>query len=234
MRRFLFIATVLCTGLMTSGASAEPTLIFNTAGAPPYHTQESTGFLDHLMAEIGRRIGYQFIVQSIPAERALVDANEGLADGDAGRVSGIEALYPNLIPIGEPSVTLKFSAFTLNNGIKIDGWDDLDGLSVAYMRGWKIFDLKVPKSARVTVVNDIDQLFSLVLNGRVDVLLYESTQVSAYLKTKDKNGLTSHTLSTMPLHIYVHKKHAGLVNDITKALREIKADGTYKRLFDAL
>jgi polar amino acid transport system substrate-binding protein len=34
-------------------------------------------------------------------------------------------------------------------------------------------------------------------------------------------------LASVPMYMYLHRKHADLVDDAARALREMKADGTY-------
>ncbi len=86
----------------------------------------------------------------------------------------------------------------------------------------------------VTQVRDADQLFGLLANGRTDLALYERWQ--GLQRVRDL-GLKAYALepplARTDMFIYLNKKHEALVPRVAQALARLKANGTYKRIFDA-
>lgn len=217
-------------------ALAEKALVFSTAANAPFHKQDGTGFIDLVLHEVGARIGQPIVVVGLPPERAIQDANSGLADGDAYRIGGLEKIYKNLIQVPLTLADMRFSAFSTQRDLVLNDWADLHTHSVAYVTGWKIFEAKVTDVKSLVTVRDPDQLFLLAKRGRADVVLFDLWQGSAFLETKGWTDIQSidPPLSVRDMYLYVHKKHRDLVPEITAALREIKADGTYQALFDQI
>lgn len=99
-----WIVTALFVAFLHAPVSnAGQTLTVNTVGKAPFST-----VLDALLQEAFLRIGVGLKTQELPGVRALKNANDGIEDGDAGRVRGTEKRYPNLVMIPE-----KFSMYIL-------------------------------------------------------------------------------------------------------------------------
>ena len=85
---------------LSGGLAAEPrVLVLNDINEPPYTNTERTGFLDIIATEAFRRAGLELRLVKLPAERALLLANNGIEDGDLTRIPGLETQYPNLIRV---------------------------------------------------------------------------------------------------------------------------------------
>ena len=215
-------------------ARSETALVFNTAANAPFHEEDGTGFIDLVMVEIGGRIGRPIHVAGLPPERAIQDANSGGADGDAYRIAGLDRQYPNLVQVPESIADMRFAAFSIRRDIIVKGWNDFDDLAVAYITGWKIFEVNVKKAADISTVRNANQLFRLVQRGRADVALYDLWQGSALLSEVGWKNIKpiDPPLAVMDMYLYVNQTHRDLVPAITAALRDMKADGSYQAIFD--
>ena len=81
-----------------------------------------------IYTEAFSRMGYGFKLISQPGERAMIDANQGIVDGEAGRISNIDKIkYANLIMVPYPIVTMKDGAYATDHSININGWESLVG-----------------------------------------------------------------------------------------------------------
>ncbi len=222
--------------LAAEPALAQEMLVFTTADGYPYYTPEKTGFLDAVLQEVMGRIGIGFKVVTLPAERALINANAGIDDGVTNRIAGLEKFYPNLIPVPEVISNRKFAAFAKEVKFPTTGWKSLKPYSVGIITGWKIFEHNVTEAAQITKVKNVTQLFNLLVNGRTHVALYETWQGLSHLRRNKISGVTvlQPPLAEKDEFLYLHKKHRNLVPKITASLRAVKADGTYQRLVDKL
>jgi len=59
-------------------------------------------FLKHIISDGFKRAKLNLNFQSLPNQRSLINANNGVNDGEAARISKINKIYPNLLKINVP------------------------------------------------------------------------------------------------------------------------------------
>ena len=226
--------------LLSPPAFPQEKLILNTAFATPISNAAQTGFADVVLAEAFRRIGYQLETVRLPAERALINANRGIDDGELARVSGLQKKYPNLIQVPESYLTVDMVLYTKNHpAFMVEGWQSMASHSLAIISGWKIMEknfAKLGSSVEIIKTDDADQSFALLENDRVDFVAYANWSGLGYIKT---HNITNITLLRPPLaspkfYVYLHKKHKKIVPRLAEAIRQMKTDGTLQDMFDRI
>ena len=234
MRAFLLAGLLLVFGLAPAVAG-NPTLTLSTNNTPLDRKA-----LEQLSQESLRRIGVDLKLVSLPSERSLTAANLGEVDGEGLRVGGLggpDGPYPNLIQVPERFVRISFVAFAKNATISLDnGWDSLKPYRIAFINGWKMFEANALGARVVNKVDKPEQLFRMLDEGRVDLVLY--THADGLLLARNL-GLTSvaplsPALKEVDMYLYLHKKHQALVPKLTQAIRDLKADGSYNRILSAI
>ena len=191
------------------------------------------GFIDELAHAAFKRIGVEVEVAAVPTERSLINVNSGLDDGDIFRVAGMEQQYPNLVRIPEKTLDNDFVAYTTRTDIQIRDWADLQPYSVAYATGWKPFERNVTGVKELTKTPSIHELFPLLLKARADVVLMDRWQGQWIVHQEGyKVHLLEPPLARFEMFMYLNKKHEALVPKLAQALRDMKADGTYQKLYD--
>jgi polar amino acid transport system substrate-binding protein len=216
-------------------AQAANKLILTSGVLAPYTTPDHKGFLDQLMAAVFREVGVEaeMLIYPTATERGMLNANEGVDDGLAMRIAGLEGQYPNLIRVPEEVAVNDFVAITTQHRFPTPNGDSLSPYIVTYIIGWKVFEANVPKGKELTLVRDAEQLFSLLGNGRADVALYERWQGMAQTRVMGiKVQVMEPPLVRTKMYMYLHKKHAALVPRVAEALVKLKKNGTYQRIFD--
>lgn len=209
----------------------EPLRLNSGVGAP-YFQPDKKGFIDLLVPEVFRRIGVAAEgVQYAASERAMLNADNGIDDGVVLRIRGLEKTYPNLVRIDEKILDNEFVAYATRVQFATTGFDTLKDYQVGYINGWKIFEAGLLPGTPATRVQGAEQLFSLLEHDRADVVLFERWQGNHLLRAR---GLKAHMLqpplASTEMFMYLHKKHAHLVEPAARALRAMKADGTYQRI----
>lgn len=219
---------------------SQPTIVLNTAFGPPVSNAAQTGFGDRVMSEAFRRIGYKLETSRLPAERALINANRGIDDGDLARIGGLQKQYPNLIQVPESYLTIDLVLYTKNYpAFTVTGWDSVASHSLAIISGWKILERNFAKLGnRVETIktDSPEQSFSLLQNDRVDFIAYSNWSGMGYIKA---HNITNVKLLKPPLarpkfYVYLHKKHEKIVPQLAAAIKSMKADGTLQTLYDRL
>ena len=224
------LAFMLC---FSNGLAAEPrVLVLNEANAPPYTNTERTGFFDVIAIEAFRRARLELRLEKLPAERALLLSNSGVADGELNRLAGVETQYPNLIRVPEKLGDWYFTAFSKDASIP-GNFDAIRERTVGVIRGWKIYESALAGAKDVITVDDPDQLFRLLQLDRIEVALYIRLMGLEQIR---KLGIKDVRILDPPLYIretfiYLHHSHADLVPALTAALRAMKQDGTYQRAY---
>jgi polar amino acid transport system substrate-binding protein len=231
----LLILTCLAFLLVLRVYAADPTptvLVLNNPTAPPFTTDEHDGLLDLVVGEAFQRAGLRLKLVTLPAERGLINANAGIEDGDLSRIAGIEKVYPNLMRVPEKIFDMDFVAFTRSNLIKTASWHDLQGYSVGFIKGWKIFEQNLPPKTEIITAEAPDQLMDMLALGRVQIVLYSRWMGLALAQHKGIQDIKviEPALAQREMYVYLNKRHAAYVPAVAKALREIKQDGTYSKI----
>lgn len=229
---FQIISITVFSLLFIPSADAQPILVLNTVGQPPLNTPNHTGFMDEVTREAMRRIGRELVINRLPAERALHSANTGLIDGEMSRIKILNKTYTNLIRVPEKIMDWEFVIFSKKKINLKKSWSSLKEKDVAFITGWKILEKNISKAAKITKVKNSQQLFLLLKKDRVDYVAYEKWG-GRYLISKlrlNRVKLKHPALAKKEMFIFLHKKHAKLVPELSRALTNMKKDGSYQRL----
>jgi polar amino acid transport system substrate-binding protein len=230
-RTLLLLASLLFVS--PAGFAAGPRVLeLNDVNEPPFTTPELTGFLDVIATEAFRRIEVELRLVKLPAERALLLANDGLEDGDLTRIAGLEKQYPNLVRVPEKLIDWDFAAFSKDDSIPAN-LEAIRHHSVGFIKGWQFYKQNMAGAERVTTVDDPQQLFRLLDRDRIEVALYARWMGLALIQ---KQGLKNirplePPLVSSAMYIYLNKRHAKLVPKLAEALRALKREGFYQRVY---
>lgn len=232
------LAFVVFVFLFAFPVFSQQTIVLNTAFGSPISNETQTGFADLVVAEAFKRIGYKLETVRLPAERALINANKGIDDGDLLRVAGLQKKYPNLIQVPESIMIIDMVLFSKNYPTFIvDGWKSMSNQSLAIISGWKIMEKNFSQLGdKISIIktDNAQQSFTLLKKGRVDFIAYSNWSGLGYLK---KNNITDIVLLRPPLvrpefYVYLHKKHKNIVPKLAAVIKQMKADGSVTKLYD--
>ena len=237
----IFSAVVISFGACGDAICSEnqpeskKTIVFSTI-----YTESLSSFREMFLiySEAFKRLGYNFKLVNLPGERAIVDANSGVVDGEATRVASLESVkYPNLIRVEEPIMVVKEGAYSTDTSIKINGWESLrgKGFKVGILKGIKSVERKLPlyveKENIVTLTNFI-QCLKMLQARRIDILIIGTViEESVPMKSdtyKDikRVGIVEEKF----VYPWLHKRHKELVPRLADTLKAMKAEGTFKKL----
>lgn len=191
-------------------------------------------FQTRITKEAFRRIGKSTEFIQVEAERALINANAGIEDGNLIRVEEIDKIYPNLRRVPEKLIDYDFVVFSTQRDFPISSWLSLQGEEVGLVRGWKIVERNLQGIANTTPVRDGELLMQLLANGRVDHVVYERWQGLALLRQAGYSSihLLEPPVTSEPMYIYLHNKHESLIPALTQSLQAMKQDGSYQAIFN--
>lgn len=229
----LLLAAVLSLLPLSESFAEAPKLVLNTIYSAPITSPDKTGVLDIFYRELSARLGIDIEIQLLPGERALTNANNGTDDGDVCRIAGLDEKYPNLVRVPEAIMRYEHVVFSRTADIKVTGPEDLRPYDVGVVKGWKIVEWNTTKARSVTLVDESKQLFEMLDDGRIDMVILERMTGLMQVKTLGIKGI--HVLEPPFLagdwFLYLNKKHQDLVPRITAEIRRMKEDGAHERIF---
>lgn len=183
--RFFIVALLF----MTPNAAFAGMLALNTADEAPLSTVDGTGHNDLIIREAFRRVGHQITIVHLPSERALVNANKGIDDGNFVRIAGLDTLYPNLVRVPESITVFEFAAFTKDPSIRIRDWESLKPHNVGIITGWKILEANIVGTRSLTKVSSPKALFELLASDSVDLVVFDRRQGNVFLRNHGLAGI---------------------------------------------
>jgi polar amino acid transport system substrate-binding protein len=222
-------AVLIAICLSSHVLAAESSLVIGTADGVPLSTSEGMGFHDQIVKEAFRRIGLQIDIVHLPAERALLNANEGIENGVYVRIQGLESEYKNLRIVPEKISEYEFVAFGKNPSLRMDGWDSLQNYHIGIVNGWKILEKNIVACKSLTKVKDAKVLFRSLEEDKIDLAVYNKLDGYGTIKELDQKGIYAleSPLATKDMFLYLHKDLEKIVLPLAEALKDMKSDGVY-------
>jgi polar amino acid transport system substrate-binding protein len=188
-----------------------------------------------IYTEAFRRMGYGFKLISQPGERAMIDANQGIVDGEAGRISSIDKQkYANLIRVPYPIITMQDGAYSTDISIRINGWESLKGkpYKVGLLKGIKSVEQKLPlyvDKTNILTLGSTEQCLKMLQAKRIDLFIVD-TQIedSSFMQSGAYNDVKlAGIVETKVLYPWLHKRHKNLVRRLAETLETMKSEGWF-------
>ena len=242
--QILFTVMIIYLGAHGDAACAEKRTEFENTIVLSTIAPESLSYfseLSEIYSEAFRRLGYRFRLVSLPGERSLIDANSGVVDGEAFRISYLDPhKYPNLIQVSEPIRVVKDGAYSVDKSIKINGWDSLKGkgYKVGFDRSVKSVEIKLPlyvKKENIIPLNGFEQCLKMLQARRIDIYIAATLiEESAPMKSAKYSDIVRvGIVEEKAGYPWLHKRHKKLVSPLADTLKAMKADGTFQKISEA-
>ena len=231
---FFLPGIVLCTPVTIPAAS---TRVLEVSAI---ENEQTHAMAMEILREAYSRIGYQVNFVLLPAQRALIWANEGKTDGDVARIVGTEKKYPNLAPVPTPVAYFNGVVFTRTVTKPIKRWADLNGLRVGIIRGIRYSAIGTA-NMQPFEANDMTHLFTLLDADRIQVAVAVREagliEIERNFKNKGFHAIGP-PLYSAPLHHFLHLKNKALIAPLNAALEAMVRKGEFdlihKKAFERL
>lgn len=202
-------------------ADETPTLTLAAVEKAP-----SAELASRILAVAYAKLNIPINIVPLPANRALVMAVSGEADGDIMRIAVLDGRYPSLIQVPYPLLRGELRAATLDTELRT--WDRaaLADRSFAIRRGVVIAEATLA-GLNVTTVEDPRQFMPLLERGRVDILVLSEIAGLPPLQPEvwDSLNVLDGAVAHFTLHHYLHRRHANLVRPLADTLEQMDASG---------
>lgn len=227
-RMNIILAFVLCVLVPRSGFSEQ--LVFSTIEKTPI-----AELAERLLSRAYQELGYTIKVVAMPSRRALRMANSAQFDGELFRIAGVDAVFPNLIPVPYPLIQGRLLAVTMESDFKKWNGRSLSGAVVGLRRGIIVAE-RATVGIQTIVVNDFEQMLELLRIGRIDVGLVSEVQgVSSMTDGQMAQVVAlSEPVATFTLYHYLHKKHRDLVLPLSRVIGQLVESGEFSAIANAV
>ncbi|PHR57794.1 MAG: hypothetical protein COA44_04765 [Arcobacter sp.] len=178
------------------------------------------------------RVDIPIKVIYLSPETSLQASNSGKVDGELARIEKISKLYPNLVQIPVPLVSVEAVAFSTNTKIKITKWDDLKNYNFTIIRGTKFIENST-KDYDKTYVKTFIEAFDTLISNKTDIIVLPrkaAIRLSLRAEYCEVKAI-SPILKKLKLYHFVHKKKSHLIPIIQPILKQMQDSGEIEYLY---
>jgi polar amino acid transport system substrate-binding protein len=227
MSRCFITLLVVSVALLSSLTASAVRL---TLAVPISKKNMLTEMSQAVLSEAARRLGDELIFEPLPQERALVNINAGVLDGDSLRSVDLDLKpYPNLVRVRVPIAYDDLVAYGIGKVFKPAGLASLKPYKVVTIRIKELEQLG--PEYRFTFVASNDQAFNMLRLGRVDLaVLPRSVSCEAVHAGYNEILVQEPALEHVEFVAHLHKSHAGLAREMERTLLQMKKDGSMARI----
>ena len=241
LKKFSFCALAAAAMLTATTLSAKELRVATNPTFAPFEfvnsqTKEITGFEMNLIRAMGKKAGYDVVIQSIDFDGIIPAVMSGNVDvGASGflindkRKEKVNFLNP-----------FYKSGFTIlvhkSQADKIKSFDDLKGKKIAVQLGSISADkAKEVPDAQIKTFNHSGEAILELANGGVDAMINSNPATEYMLQVQPKIAETTVLvpgwLTSAPVGQIVNKKNTALQAELNAALDALKKDGEYAAIY---
>ena len=192
-------------------------------------------WLTSIYAEVFKRLGIPFQLESYALKRQGVHIEAGVIDGEAARAYGYGAAQPNLVRVDESVTELHLALYTAHPSARLQRLEELssNGMQVDYRRGILLCENTLKPWVPPDHLSDVatyEQGIKKLMAGHTDAYCDFSVNV---LSATHAPGIPKATGvrklldigDAVPTYPYLHRKHADLAPRMAAVLKQMKAEG---------
>lgn len=220
-RRLLCISFAALLALPAESSATEQIRVTSQASLARYQP---------LVSAIYKQMGYEAVFVDMPSERALQEVNAGSMDADMGRIQIQGQSYPGLRFTQEPILEIGITGWVKRgHPIRVKSMHELRNFRIGIVVGHKSTEkLQADLSTSADRAPNIQSLARMLDAERFDIAIMpdaaDPTELDA-IGTRIDIGAPRY----QAYHVF-SARHADLVPQWDKTLREFKHNGQYEKL----
>lgn len=221
-------AILLLLFTCTSPALCSDNLVF--AGLNSLNSDIALKVLEEAYESCGIKISRK----DYPILRAVRSADMGIVDGEIFKVKNLEKQYPDLVMVPVPVNYIELMVMMKKTSPPLQSWEKLKEQKIGIYRG-VIFTRKMTAKSGCKKVYEFEtheQIVKMIQLNRIDVGLFAKIAGKKIIKQLGATELTltEPPLVQFPVYHYLNKKHAHLVPQIAKALKQMQVKGRIQQI----
>ncbi|WP_235591205.1 substrate-binding periplasmic protein [Pseudoalteromonas sp. H105] len=214
-----------CVLLPTVSSAANRSLQFNRPADTP-----QARYVIELMSIAYSNIGYELEVIDFNHQSALAAANNGILDGQLGRINSISQQYKNLNVVNFP--LFEFNLILLKN-CDTCRFEQLNNIAIqaGYPAAKSYLDNN-PFIGEVIRVKSVTAQLNLLAQKKVDGVLLLDFLLKSKHPRFDISTFSADVLVPIRSFHFLHKRHKELIPFLEQQLTLLEEDGTVNQLRD--
>ena len=193
-----------------------------------------------LVANIGKRKGINIVLVFLPRKRALLEfiKNRNKYHGAYVIPDEMARKIPDLFKVEEPVYKSEIVAISLNNDIKINGWESLRPYRLSHVRGSLTIEIPLKKAnLKSYQLDSAEQIMLFLLKRRADIFITIPLMAEKSLNNTRFKGkgfkILKPPLSSTVYHTYFYGQYSDIAKKYNDGLIAAKKDGTYLKIITA-
>lgn len=226
--KFWIFLSVFILSTLSTKVDAAKEVVFNL----PVKNSQSQ-YVIELMTLAYKSLGYDLVLKEHSYDTVLQAANQGVFDGQLGRIADISQDYPDLIKV--PFALFDFKLLLIHEKKTCDPCDISHFSSISYRSGFPVahkFLNKVQYLGDRIPVQNIKTQLSLLAQKKVDAVLLLNFQLSHDLPHFESANYQTQEVSLLNSYHFLHAKNKDLIVPLTKKLLALKESGVIQKLKD--
>ncbi len=197
------------------------------------YTYDGSVYSDRLVYAAMKRLDVEAAVHIMPMTEAIENVNTGRYDGICGQVPGLEESYPNLVMVPFETWRTDFCVYGLKEKEgSFTRWEDLKGYRVGSLIKKSVIRKKMPQNVAAFIEKPtLTELYESLRSGECDVIILTNTGKNELIMPFDMSYMGS--VDNIPSYIYLNKKYENAIPKLVKVLKELKEDGTFKKIYSS-
>ncbi len=198
-------------------------------------TGEMIGFDMDILAEVAQRAGFEYDLNTMDFNGIIPALQTRSVDVALAGITITEA-REKIVDFSDPYYDSGLRILVRANNDKVKAVEDLKGLKVGTKIGSTSYDFLVSKlgeDSTITPYPGSSDMYMALMSGAIDAVFYDAPNVGYFSSTKGQGR----TKTIGPLY---EGQQYGIalvdgspwVEKVNQALAEIKADGTYKTIYE--
>ncbi|MDX1391143.1 MAG: transporter substrate-binding domain-containing protein [Rheinheimera sp.] len=184
---------------------------------------------EQIVREMYQPLAIDIKLLQLPTARSLKYVNDGYADAELARASGMESQFTQLQAVPVPLLNLYLIVLSSHEDMSLQRMQQVRKGRVAIIHGTKYVE-HFTRDWQVTAVDSHELLFNLLSSGRVDYILLESLWPQYVFPAMQTDKYFQRTLETVPMYHYVHRNHAALIPQLTESVLQLQQNGRINQL----
>ena len=180
-----------------------------------------------------RRSGYQMVSHVSGMRTAVADVNYGDAVILPTQTDGWDRMYPNLIKVPVALDKVEYTAYARSENLsQFSRWEDMAGLRLGYrwQNEYVANNVRRAGASSLVTVNDYTQLWALLLNNEVDVIILPRM---SHFEHRFPYGIRrAGIVEQQPVYTYVNSRHDTLAPLLENSYMEMFSDGTISFIYN--
>lgn len=229
---FLLAGVLLFTAPLLAGERAEPEADFRVA---TYQQSATVRLYQRFVAEAYHRLGYTVVFDEMSPRRGVYALGSGAVDALLMATPDVESTRNRVIRVQEALPASRFELLALAVFPRDSLPDDFGSYRLGHMQGIQPLERWLKDQETETVNRGFDQLLSLLLRQRVDVIAVPAQEVDGLIARSEQplRPLLSPVLEVDTFH-YLRGRHKQLAPELAGAIRQLKRERCFERLTRAM